>query len=112
MGDVTAYGAWTLWLIAAVAGVCTFAIRFSFVYLFGRVDEVPPALRRTLRFVPAAVFAALVAPALLGGAATGDLDPDRLLAGAVAAAVAWRTESVTATIVVGMVLLWTLRFLV
>jgi branched-subunit amino acid transport protein len=67
---------------------------------------VPPRLERALRYVPAAVLAALVVPAVV--AADGSptlLGNDRLLAGAAAALVAWRTESVLATIVVGMVAL-------
>jgi len=37
---------------------------------------------------------------------------ERLIAGAVAGAVAWRTERVFATIVAGMATLWLFRFVV
>lgn len=114
----TDYGPAAVWAVVLVVGVATFAVRFSFIYLFGRVDGVPSRLERALRFVPPAVLAALVAPALVStpAAATGDaviaaLTDDRLLAGAVAAAVAWRTQRMVATVVVGMVAFWTLRFL-
>ncbi|AUX08865.1 branched-chain amino acid ABC transporter permease [Halalkaliarchaeum desulfuricum] len=103
-----------MWFAIVVIGVATFALRFSFIYLFGRVDEVPPRVRRALRFVPPAVLAALVAPALV------TIDPDigvvasladeRLAAGLVAAGVAWRTENLFLTIAVGMGALWLLRF--
>ena len=104
----------TVWGVVAVVGVLTFAIRVSFIYLFGRVDAVPPWLTRTFRYVPPAVLAALVLPSLVTvrPSATATLSSERLVAGLVAAAVAWRTESILATIAVGMVVLWTLRFVV
>lgn len=103
-----------LWVLIVVIGVCTFALRFSFIYLFGRIDEVPPRVRRALRFVPPAVFAALAVPAVvsLDGSAAATLTDDRFLAASLAAVVAWRTESIFATIGIGMLALWTFRFLV
>jgi len=101
-----------IWAAIAIIGLCTFAIRFSFIYLFGRIDEMPPRVKRVLRYVPAAVLAALVAPAIVTVEPTikATLLDDRLAAGVVAAAVAWRTEDVFATIVVGMGTLWVIRF--
>ncbi|MFB6108510.1 MAG: AzlD domain-containing protein [Haloplanus sp.] len=109
----TTYGPLAVWSVVVVVGVLTFGFRFSFVYLFGHVDSVPPNVRTALRFVPSAVLAALVVPALVHpgptlGATLGD---DRLLAGAVAAVAAWRTENVFVTLVVGMAAFWALRFL-
>jgi branched-subunit amino acid transport protein len=95
-----------VWLVIVVAGVGTFLLRASFLFLFERVGGVPPRLERALRYVPAAVLAALVVPALVApDGATTVFGNDRLLAGTLAALVAWRTESVLATIVVGMVAL-------
>jgi len=98
----------TLWAVVLVAGVGTYAFRLSFVLLFGRLDDVPDWLAFLLRFVPAAVLAALVAPAVLAptGDPLGGAPPPRLVAGGVAAVVAWRTENLFATIVLGMVTLW------
>lgn len=95
-----------VWLVILVAGLGTYLIRASFLFLFEQVGGVPPRLERALRYVPAAVLAALVVPALLAtdGSLTV-LGNDRLLAGALAALVAWRTENIFATIVVGMVAL-------
>ncbi|WP_265109048.1 AzlD domain-containing protein [Halosolutus halophilus] len=103
-----------IWGVIVAIGVATFAVRFSFIYLFGRISEMPTRLQKLLRFVPAAVLAALVAPALvtLGPTVQATLLDEHLLAGAVAAAVAWRTENVFATIATGMIALWVLRFLV
>jgi branched-subunit amino acid transport protein len=103
-----------VWAIVAAIAVVTFCLRYSFVFLFGRVDTVPPRLRAALRYVPPAVLAALVAPDLLGPAATGGTGPlvtSRTVAAAVAAVAAWYTGSTLATIVVGMAALWTVQAL-
>ncbi|RDI72240.1 AzlD domain-containing protein [Halopelagius longus] len=110
----TDYGPLPVWAVIVAAGVATFAIRGSFVYLFGRIDEVPASVTRALRYVPPAVFAALVAPSLIvveGSVAVGPGN-ERLLAGVVAAAVTWYADSLLVTISVGMVTLWLLRFVV
>ncbi|MFB6087737.1 MAG: AzlD domain-containing protein [Haloarculaceae archaeon] len=107
------YGPVAVWGVVAVAGVLTFAIRFSFIYLFSRIGGVPPRLQRVLRYVPAGVFAALTVPSLVVLSPTPAatlLDP-RLLAGVVAGAVAWRSENVLLTVLVGMAALHAFRFL-
>lgn len=102
-----------VWTAVVVIAVGTWAFRASFVFLFGYLDEVPPWVDRTLRFIPAAVIAAIIAPRLLlvDGSFTVDFGNERLLAGAVAAVVAWYTEDIIATIVAGMCALWALVFL-
>jgi branched-subunit amino acid transport protein len=109
----TSYDPATIWLVLLAAGLGTFAIRLSFIALLGRVDEIPRRVRLVLAYVPAAVLAALVAPSLatLDGTVVVGLGNERLLAGAVAAVVAWRTENVLATIAVGMAALWAIQFL-
>jgi branched-subunit amino acid transport protein len=99
------------WLpVLALAGLATFATRLSFIALEGRV-RTPPLLARALRFVPPAVLSAIILPELIVRDGVLDLSPGnaRFLAGAVAAAVAWRTRSVLLTIAVGMCALWILR---
>ena len=110
----TSYDPATIWGVIVVAGVLTFGIRASFVYLFGRIDSVPPWVESALEYVPAAVFAALVFPAVVAPAGTLDLSlgNERLIAGTLAALAAWYTERVVVTIAVGMVALWVLRFVV
>ncbi len=102
----------TLWLTMVAIGIATFAIRFSFIYLFGRY-EIPDRLRRALRFVPPAVLTAIVFPELLmpGGVFDFSLWNGRLLAGTLAALVAWRTKNVVLTILVGMAALYILQAL-
>lgn len=102
-----------LWLTMIAIGAATFALRFSFIYLFGRL-EIPEMLRRALRLVPPAVFSAIIFPELLmpGGIYNFSLGNERLLAGLLAALVAWRTKNVVLTILVGMAALYLLQALV
>jgi len=104
----TTYGPLAIWAVVLVVGALTFAIRYSFIYLLGRVSGVPPRIERALRYVPAAVLAALVAPAMVDPGATvaATLLDDHLLAGVVGAGVAWLTENMFATLVAGMLTLW------
>ena len=107
----TSYTGPTVWGLIVVIGVVTFSIRLSFIALFGYLDEIPPQVERVLRFVPAAVLAALVLPSIVTlGPGTGGIAVEKLAAGFVATAVAWRTEDVFATIGAGMVTLWVVRF--
>lgn len=103
-----------VWLAIAAIALGTFLIRFSFLFLFEYLEDVPAGLERALRFVPAAVLAALVLPAVVvvDGAPAVSPDNQRLLAAGVGAVVAWRTESILATIVIGMVALLALQAVV
>lgn len=103
-----------VWLLVVVLGVGTFGLRLSFIQLQTWIDEFPPRIGQSLAFVPAAILAALVFPELfpLGGSVAGIVLNARALAGGVAAVVAWRTRSMMATIVVGMVVLWMAQWLI
>jgi branched-subunit amino acid transport protein len=100
----------TLWFIIIGISLGALAARTLFLLVADRV-EIPPLVRRALRFVPAAALSAIVLPALL--ARSGQIDislhNERLIAGAVAGLVAWRTRNVLLTIGVGMALLWVLQ---
>jgi branched-subunit amino acid transport protein len=97
-------------LIILGMGIVTYAIRLSLVALLGRI-EVPPLVRRALRFVPPAVLSALILPELLlpGGVLDLSLGNARLLAGTLAALVAWRSRNALLAIGIGMVALWILQ---
>ena len=101
-----------VWTVIILVGVGTFLIRLSFFVLFEYLETVPEGLERALRFVPAAVLAALVAPAVVvvDGSPAISLANGRLLAAGLAVVVAWRTESVLATIVAGIATLIGLGF--
>jgi branched-subunit amino acid transport protein len=95
-----------LWLVIAGMTVATFAQRASFLLLPAHV-QLPVALRRALRYVPAAVLTAIWAPELLLQNGVLSLAPgnERLLAGIVAIAIAWRFRVTFGTIVAGLVAL-------
>jgi branched-subunit amino acid transport protein len=99
-----------LWLAILGAGAVTFALRLSFIALLGRI-KIPSTFRRALRFVPAAVLTAVVVPLLFyeDGALDVSLGNERLLAGLVAALIAWRTRNVLLTLGGGMATLWILQ---
>ena len=94
-----------------VIGLATFALRSSFLVLAGRIS-FPPRLVRALRFVPAAILSAIVFPALVvgpSGALHIGFDNPKLLAGLVAALIAWGTRNMLATILLGMAALWIIK---
>jgi len=101
-------GSW--WPALVAAGLVTYLIRLSFIALLGRF-ELPPLAAQALRFVPPAVLSAIIFPELLlkGGELALGWRNARLLAGLVAALVAWRTQNVLLTIAVGMAALWGLQ---
>lgn len=93
----------TLWVILLAAGLLTYAMRLSFILLWGKID-LPAWLQRSLRFVPPAVLTAIFFPELVlpGGKFDLSLGNARLIAGTLAALVAWRTRNIVLTILVGM----------
>jgi branched-subunit amino acid transport protein len=96
----------SIWLTLAGMAVVTYALRASFLVLPESVGT-PPLLRRALRYVPAAVLTAIWAPELLlqKGVLSLALGNERLLAGMVAIAVAWRYRVTFGTIVAGLIAL-------
>ena len=101
-----------VWAAVLLAGVGTYAIRASFLFLLERLGGVPTRAETALGMVPAAVLSALVVPAILAPeGAVVLLGNERLVAAALAALVAWYTEDILATIVVGLVALVGLGFL-
>lgn len=101
-----------LLLILGLA-LTSFIPRASFILLFARWP-VPTPVRRALRYVPAAVFSAILVPQLVltAGSMHIGLDNPRLLAGILAGAIAWRTRNTLLTIVAGMLALHLFGYLV
>jgi branched-subunit amino acid transport protein len=99
-----------IWLVLIFGGLITFGMRFSFIYLFGRL-EIPETIRRALHYVPPAVLSAIVFPELLIHSDRLDMsfDNTRLLAGIIAIAVAWFTKNTLLTILAGMIALLLLQ---
>jgi len=99
-----------IWVTMFFAGLVTFGIRLSFIELLGKI-ELPPTLKRALRFVPPAVLTAIIFPELLlhDGSLNISLGNPRLLAGLLAVLVAWRTKNAVLTILAGMAALYLLQ---
>ena len=99
-----------IWLVMLLGGLITFAIRFSLIYLFGRI-QVPETIRRSLHYVPPAVLSAIIFPELFlqDGVLDLSLDNTRLLAGLTAIVVAWFSRNTLITIVAGMIALFLLQ---
>jgi branched-subunit amino acid transport protein len=93
----------TIWLTLAGMALVTYLLRASFLLLPEKV-ATPPLLRRALRYVPAAVLTAIWAPELLlhNQVLYVALENERLLAGLVAIAVAWRWRLTSVTIAAGL----------
>ncbi len=103
----------SIWLTMALAGLVTFTIRLSFIWIVGQ-RPVPPLLRRALRLVPPAVLTAIIFPEVFmpGGKLDLSMGNARLLAAILATLVAWRTRNVVLTIVVGMLAVWIFQGLI
>lgn len=102
-----------IWIVMIVAGFATFFMRFSmFSGLITR--PLPSGFDRYLRYVPIAVLSAIIAASVFVDPTTGaaTIANTRVIAAAVAAAVAWFSRSVIATIVTGLGSLWILDALI
>jgi len=86
----------------------TFFTRYAMIALVGR--EPSALFRRWLRYVPAALLAALIAPAALASPAAANVHV-RWIALGVGALLAWRTRQVLPTLVGGLVTFWVLSAL-
>ncbi len=101
----------TIWTVIVLLGIGTFLIRYSFLGILGG-RELPEWLLRHLRYVPAAVLPALVAPMVVWPQATaGEPDPARLAAAAVALLIGALLRSVLGAIFGGMTTLYLLQYL-
>lgn len=101
-----------LWGLFLAVGLGTFAIRLSFLELYGQI-RIPAILSQALQFVPASVLAALVLPAVVypGGQSEVVWNSPQIPAAIVATLIAWKLRSTTLTLVAGMGTLWALELL-
>ncbi|MEM9466728.1 MAG: AzlD domain-containing protein [Actinomycetota bacterium] len=102
----------TLWLTILAAGAITYLTRASFIAAGDRVT-LPPAVERALHYVGPASFAAIAAPAVLGGDQFTEFGDDipRLVAMLVAGGMIWKTRSVPWSLVSGMSCLWVILWI-
>ena len=102
---------WEILLVAGMTAV-TFGVRYPVLALVSRM-ELPRPVVDALRFIPPAVLAAIIAPAVFMPGGALDLSPGNayLIAGVAAALIAWRTRNLLLTIVLGMAVFWLWRVL-
>jgi branched-subunit amino acid transport protein len=98
-------------LMFILAGIGTFAIRYSAVALTSRGVIYPEWVTKTLRLVAPAVLAAIVANALF--LEDGELSTrwSWYAAALVGALVSWRWRSAALTIVAGMSVAWAIALI-
>ena len=101
-----------LWGMFLAVGLGTFAMRLSFVELYGRL-RIPALLSRALLYVPVSVLAALVLPAVVypNGQSEFVLNNPQIPAAIIAAWVAWQTRNTVLTLAVGMGGVWLFKFI-
>jgi len=101
-----------IWLTLIGMALITYAVRV--IPLVVMRNELPAWLGTWLSFVPVAIYTALVLPPLLikqvDQRPSFSLGPE-LLAGIVAAIVAWRNGNILLTILAGLLSFWLLRWL-
>jgi branched-subunit amino acid transport protein len=99
-----------IWLIILGGMVLTYAIRLSFTVLVPP-ERLPSTFIKGLIFIPPAVLAAIVLPelVLVEGEVTISPANHQLVAGMLAALVAWRLKNTWIAIAAGMVALWLLN---
>ena len=100
-----------IWLVMILGGLITFGMRFSLIYLFGRL-HVPETMRRALHYVPPAVLSAIIFPELFlrNGGLDISMENTRLLAGLIAVVVAWFSKNTLITIIAGMAALFLVQY--
>jgi branched-subunit amino acid transport protein len=101
-------------LLVGGMAVVTFLIRYPVLVLVGKIP-LPDRVFRALRYVPPAVLAAIIVPAvLMPDGANIDFSPTNsyLVAGIASALIAWRTKNLLLTIVLGMAIFLLLRVVV
>jgi branched-subunit amino acid transport protein len=92
----------TIWWIIAAIAVGGFALRAVFILIPILPRNLPPRLSLVLQMVPAAAFAALVAPSIFVEEGQFRLISPATLAGAVALLVSFRWKNLALSIVVGL----------
>lgn len=97
-----------LFLILGMALV-TFAVRYPVLALASKVS-LPASVLVALKFIPPAVLTAIIVPAVLLRRENGTIDlsytNEFLVAALVAGLLAWRTNNLLLTIVMGLGVLW------
>jgi branched-subunit amino acid transport protein len=102
-----------IWALILAAGVITFSIRLSFIFIFERWP-IPEWFRRSLRYVPAAVLSAILVPELTtwDGKINLSWGNPQIISGLVAIIIAWRTRNILLTLGSGLACFFLLNALI
>jgi branched-subunit amino acid transport protein len=100
----------TAWAVVIIVGIGTFAMRFVFIALFGKVG-IPEWLERSLRYVAPSVLAAIALPAVVAPGGFITLWSPLIPAAIIGALAAWLTRSIGAAILFGMASLWVIQWM-
>lgn len=99
---MTGWDTGTIWMVIALLGIGTLAIRWSFLGLLGN-RALPDWALRHLRYTAVAILPALITPRVLWPEATGgEIDPARIAAALLALAVGYVSRNALATIAAGL----------
>lgn len=99
----------TAWAVIIIVGIATFAMRFVFIALFGKVG-IPAWLETSLRYVAPSVLAAIAVPAVLAPGGVVNLWTPLVPAAIIGGLAAWMTKSIGAAILFGMAALWLIQW--
>src|SRR4051794_34125413 len=94
-------------------GLGTFAMRYPVLVFVTRIPLPTPVLN-AMRYIPPAVLTPIIVPTILipdGKTLDLHVQNSYLIAGLMAAFVAWRSKNLLLTIVIGMATLWLWRWL-
>ena len=100
------------WLSVIIAGILTYLTRMTMVTLVDR-QILSTKLKQVLGYVPAAVFPAIIFPAVFlneSGILVNINDP-KIIAAAIAIIVGYFAKNVIATILAGLISYWFIIFL-
>lgn len=107
---MSAMGTGAFWVTLIVGTLIAFGFRSSFLIRTDWFDRLGPRSKTVLTLLGPVALAAIVGPRFI--ALEGSLGDslEKVMAGVIAGYIAWRTRSVLATIVVGVVTLTLLQF--
>lgn len=99
-------------LLVAGMALVTFLVRYPVLALVSRIT-LPQVMLDGMKFIPPAVLAAIIAPAMFMPEGALDLHPSNayLVAGIAAGLIAWRARNLLTTIVLGMTIFLFWRWL-
>ncbi len=97
-------------LLVVGMALVTFLIRYPLLELVGKIS-LPDRLFKALRYVPPAVLAAIIVPSVIMLKGEIVLTPANpfLVAGLISALVAWRSQNLLLTVIIGMITLLAYR---